>query len=97
MLHCRYSHTPHSQVGAGFDGGGSWARAAVIAAATKKVTKDPDVRDKKLSRVFIVMYYITIQRKLFALLAISILILVKMLLLAISILLARPEVIETPS
>jgi F0F1-type ATP synthase membrane subunit c/vacuolar-type H+-ATPase subunit K len=46
-------------VGAGFDGGGSWARAAVIAAAAKKTTKDPDVRDKKLSRVFIVMYYMT--------------------------------------
>ena len=59
MLHCRYSHAPHSQVGAGFDGGGSWARAEVIAAATKKTTKNPDVLDKTLSRVFIVMYYMT--------------------------------------
>ena len=78
-------------------GGGSWAKAEVIAAAAKNATKNQNAKDKKCKRVFIVMYYITIQRKLFALLAISILILVKMLLLAISILLARPEVIETPS
>ena len=95
MLHCRYSHAPHSQVGAGL-GGGSWAKAEVIAAAAKNATKNQNAKDKKCKRVFIVMYYITIQRKLFALLAISILILVKMLLLAISILLARPEGIEPP-
>ena len=83
MLHCRYSQAPHSQLGAGRDGGGSWAKAEVITAAAKKVTKNPDVRDKKLSRVFIVMYYITIQSKLYAL-------------LAIRLLLAWPEGIEPP-
>lgn len=46
-------------MGTGFDGGGSWARAEVIAAAAKKATKEPAVRDKKLGRVFIVMYYMT--------------------------------------
>jgi hypothetical protein len=72
MLHCRYSHTPHSQVGAGL-GGGSWAKVEVIAAAAKNATKNQNAKDKKCIRFFIVMYYITIQRKLFALLAISIL------------------------
>ena len=67
-------------------GGGadSEASAEVIAAAAKNATKNQNAKDKKCKRVFIVMYYITICRNLFALLAISILILVIMLLLAIS-------------
>ena len=80
----RYSQAPHSQLGAGFDGGGSWATAEVITAAAKKVAKDPDVRDKKLSRVFIVMYYITSCRNLYAL-------------SVIRLLLAWPEGIKPPS
>ena len=71
-------------MGAGFDGGGSWAKTEVITAAAKKVTRDTDVRDKKLSRVFIVMYYITIQSKLYAL-------------SVIRLLLAWPEGIKPPS
>lgn len=74
MLHYRYSHAPHSQVGVGCSGGwDSVASAEVIAAATNRPIKNHKAMDRVCLKVFIVMYYMTNQQNLYALLAIRIL------------------------